>query len=79
MIIPHRELTPDTLQNLIEEFVSREGTDNGYDDTLQQRVARVQALLEKGEAVILYTELTESANIILRSELPLAERSDHFE
>ncbi|MCL6415554.1 YheU family protein [Aestuariirhabdus sp. Z084] len=70
MIIPHRDLQPATLTNLIEEFVSREGTDNGFDDTLEQRVQAVHRLLESGEAVILYTQLTESVNIIMRHDLP---------
>lgn len=76
MIIPHRELAASTLQNLIEEFVSRDGTDNGYDESLEQRVNKVRELLDRGDAVILYTELTESANIILRTELPVSERQN---
>ncbi|RRJ84422.1 YheU family protein [Aestuariirhabdus litorea] len=70
MIIPHRDLEAATLTNLIEEFVSREGTDNGYDDSLEQRVSAVRRLLDRGEAVILYTQLTESVNIVLRRDLP---------
>ncbi len=29
MIVPWQELEPDTLDNLIQEFVSRDGTDYG--------------------------------------------------
>ncbi len=29
MLIPHRELSPEALQGLIEEFVTRDGTDYG--------------------------------------------------
>lgn len=32
MLIPYEQLEPDTLTRLIEDFVSRDGTDNG-DDT----------------------------------------------
>ncbi|WP_426416792.1 YheU family protein [Aestuariirhabdus sp. LZHN29] len=76
MIIPHRDLQAETLRNLIEEFVSREGTDNGFEESLEQRVSAVHRLLERGEAVILYTQLTESANIILRRDLPQELRQD---
>ena len=30
MIMPHDNLTEEALQGLIEEFVTREGTDTGY-------------------------------------------------
>ena len=69
MIVPHTELQPDTLRNLIEEFVSREGTDYGgpvYD--LEQKVEQVQRQLEQGQAFILYSELHESCTIISKEE-----------
>jgi len=70
MIIPHQSLAADTLQNLIEEFVSREGTDYGYYDlTLQDKVQSVQAKLASGEIVILFIESTQSVNIVERESL----------
>jgi len=70
MIIPHQSLAADTLQNLIEEFVSREGTDYGdYDLTLQDKVRSVQAKLATGEIVILFIESTQSVNIVERESL----------
>ena len=30
LIIPHDQLSPQALKGLIEEFVTRDGTDNGY-------------------------------------------------
>jgi len=70
MIIPHQSLATDTLQNLIEEFVSREGTDYGdYDLTLQDKVQSVHAKLDSGEIVILFIESTQSVNIVERQSL----------
>jgi len=70
MIIPHQTLAADTLKNLIEEFVSREGTDYGdYDLTLQDKVQSVQAKLDSGEIVILFIESTQSVNIVERQSL----------
>jgi len=31
MIIPYDKLSPEALQALIEEFVTRDGTDTGYE------------------------------------------------
>ncbi|SPZ01389.1 Uncharacterised protein family (UPF0270) [Proteus mirabilis] len=41
MIIPWQELSTETLDNLIESFVLREGTDYGMQEkTLEQKVCR---------------------------------------
>ena len=42
MLIPWQDLSPETLENLIESFVLREGTDYGeHERTLEQKVADV--------------------------------------
>ena len=44
MIIPWQDLAPETLENLIESFVLREGTDYGEQErTLEQKGRRRQA------------------------------------
>ena len=64
MIIPYKELEAETLNNLIEEFVSRDGTDNGYDQDITVKVERVLSQLKKGEIVIVYDVNLESVNIV---------------
>jgi len=65
MIIPLDELQPDTLTAIIEQFVLGEGTDYGEQVySLQQKVAMVRRQLEKGEALLVYSELHDSVNII---------------
>ena len=65
MIIPFDKLSPETLQNIIEEFVSREGTDSGYTKgSLEENVARITGQLTKKQAVIVYDEKTETCNIV---------------
>ena len=54
MLIPYDQLEPDTLTRLIEDFVSREGTDNGDDTPQETRVLRVRHALSKGQAVIFF-------------------------
>lgn len=42
VIIPHEKLSSQALRGLIEEVVTRDGTDNGYiQATLEQNIARV--------------------------------------
>lgn len=65
MIIPWQELSTETLDNLIESFVLREGTDYGMQEkTLEQKVAGVKKQLVSGEAVLVWSELHESVNIM---------------
>lgn len=66
MIIPYDLLAADTLTNLIEEFVSREGTDNGYDETLNGKVEQVLRCLKTGEWVIVFDEESQTPNILPR-------------
>ncbi len=64
MIIPHQKLSPDALQALVEEFVTRSGTDYGNGEaSLTEKVQQVMRQLEKGEAVIVYDAAMETCNI----------------
>lgn len=69
MIIPWKELDPDTLNNLIEAFVLREGTDYGEQErSLEQKVDDVRRQLASGEVVLVWSELHESINIMPRGQ-----------
>lgn len=64
MIIPWQHIAPETLDNLIREFVLREGTDYGdVEVSLDEKVAQVRAQLQAKQAVIVYSELHESIDI----------------
>ncbi len=70
MIIPHQQLSADTLHALADEFVSREGTDYGVNERSQQsKIKQVIAQIERGEAFILYSELHESCTIISKQAM----------
>lgn len=70
MIIPWQQLTPEALENLIESFVLREGTDYGEQErSLTQKVADVRRQLQTGEAVLVWSELHETVNIMPRGQL----------
>ncbi|WP_049538063.1 YheU family protein [Vibrio harveyi] len=69
MIIPWQDISPETLENLIREFVLREGTDYGsVEVSLQSKIDQVKAQLEKGEAVIVFSELHETVDIQLKAK-----------
>lgn len=59
------DLSPEALRGLVEEFVSREGTDYGHADrSLESKVASVLRQLETGEARIVFDLESESASIV---------------
>lgn len=65
MIIPFEKLSPEALRGLIEEFITREGSDSGYTQkSLDENVDMVMRQLRRGEAFVVYDEHTESANIV---------------
>lgn len=64
MIIPWQQIDPETLENLIKEFILREGTDYGEQDfSLEQKIAQVQRQLKSGKVSIVFSELHESVDI----------------
>ncbi|MFT5312364.1 MAG: hypothetical protein ACI8Z9_000842 [Paraglaciecola sp.] len=65
MIIPIQELAQDTLFKLIEGFVLQEGTEYGAADvSLEEKVQQVYQQLQKDEAMLVYSELHETVNIV---------------
>jgi uncharacterized protein YheU (UPF0270 family) len=70
MLIPPAELEPDTLTRLIEEFVTREGTDNGDDTPLQTRVLRVRQALSKQQAYIVFDPDSQQCQLMLKHDIP---------
>ncbi len=68
MIIPWQALSPETLDNLIESFVLREGTDYGEQErSLEQKVSDVKRQLKSGDVVLVWSELHETVNIMPRN------------
>ena len=64
MIIPHTDIAPATLNSLIEEFVTRDGTDYGDIETsMATKVQQVKNQLERKEVFIVYSEEYETCNI----------------
>jgi len=70
MIIPYNELSEDALQALIEDFVTRDGTDYGeVEVSLQEKAEHLLALLKAGDLLITYNEVTEGCGLVSKDEL----------
>ncbi|MBP1602862.1 MAG: YheU family protein [Acidobacteria bacterium] len=65
--VPHAQLAPEVLRRLIEEFVTRDGTDYGaIERTLAEKVAIVVRQLEAGEVAIVVDAESETVDIVVR-------------
>ncbi|MGA2106322.1 MAG: YheU family protein [Syntrophorhabdales bacterium] len=65
-IVPIDRLSPEALRGVIEEFVTRQGTDYGEREVSSETsFAQVRHKLEKGLAVLIYDDETETTNIFL--------------
>lgn len=66
MNIPYQAIHEDTLRNMIEEYVTRDGTDYGEQEmSLEAKVAQVLALLKTGDVAIQYDEALEICEIVM--------------
>ncbi len=69
MEVPYQKLSENALRGVIEEFVTREGTDYGdrvY--SLDEKIAHVRRQLERREAVIVFDPENETINIVVGPE-----------
>ncbi len=72
--IPVNKLSPEALQGVIEEFISREGTDYGEIEVPREtKFRQVRSKLENGSAVLMFDDETETTNIFLADD-PLLRR-----
>lgn len=70
MIIPWQELNEETLLNLIESFILREGTDYGEIElSLSQKKQQLLTQIKSGKALIVWSELHESIDIKEKTQL----------
>mgnify|MGYP003603594332 CR=1 FL=1 len=70
MLIPYRHLQAETLRNLIADFVSRDGTDNGDETPETIRITRVEHALASGQALIYFDAELQQCILASRDEVP---------
>jgi uncharacterized protein len=61
MRIPHMQLSPAALRAVIEEFVTRDGTDHS---SVEPRIEAVLHELDAGRAELHFDDETQSCNIL---------------
>jgi uncharacterized protein YheU (UPF0270 family) len=63
--VPYTSLAPETLRAVVEEFVTRAGTDYGARERdLEEKIEDVMRQLRRGEARIVFDPETRSANLL---------------
>jgi len=73
-IIPPNKLSTKALRGVIEEFISREGTDYGEKEVSQEtKFRQVKDRLERGLAVLVFDDKTETTNIFM-ADNPILKR-----
>jgi uncharacterized protein YheU (UPF0270 family) len=66
MRIPHLQLSPTALRAVVEEFVTRDGTDNS---SVEQRIELVLRQLDVGNVELHFEQETETCNILPMNEV----------
>ena len=73
--VPYTSLQPDTLRAIVEEFITRAGTDYGdRERSMDEKIADVMRQLRRGEAIVVFDPGTASVNIVPAAG-PLRRRS----
>jgi uncharacterized protein YheU (UPF0270 family) len=74
-IIPINRLSREARRGVIEEFISRDGTDYGEKEALPERsFSQVKYELEKRLAILVYDNETQTTNI-LPADSPVAKKA----
>jgi hypothetical protein len=75
--IPLNKLSPAALRGVIEEFISRDGTDYGaIESSRETKFRQVSQKLAAGAAVLVFDDETETTNIFL-ADNPLLKSASH--
>lgn len=69
MIIPPESLSAEALQGVLEEFISRDGTDYGESElSLEAKVNRLRPQVMRGEVLIVFDEVLEGVTLMTLEE-----------
>jgi uncharacterized protein len=65
VIIPYEQLSPGALQGVVEEFVTRDGTDYGITEiSLDTKVDQVMRQLKNKKAVVVFDSISETCTLL---------------
>lgn len=69
LIIPPEKLEDAVLENILESYISREGTDYGeHELNLTQKMEILRPQVKKGEVLIVYDEDIESLTLMTKAD-----------
>jgi uncharacterized protein len=67
--VPYDSLNPETLRAVVEEFITRAGTDYGdHERTLDSKIADVMRQLQRGEAMVVFDARPDTVNIVVAGQ-----------
>ncbi len=66
--VPVAELSQPVLRGVVEEFITREATDYGFEVSFDAKFERVLKQLEKGDALIVYNTREQSTTLMTRRD-----------
>ncbi len=77
-IIPINRLSMDALHGVNEEFITRDGTDYGeIESDMETNFNVVKSKLEKGLAVLVFDDESETTNILLADDPVLVSMTNY--
>ena len=77
VLIPHERLSREALEGLVDEYVTREGTDYGHSNhSLEDKRKSVLRQIESGDVLVVFDPGEETCNLIRATDLPRAARTD---
>ncbi|BCD98464.1 YheU family protein [Marinagarivorans cellulosilyticus] len=72
MIIPPSKLDNDVLNNILEEFITREGTDYGLEElNLHEKVERLRPQIMNSEVLIVFDDKLQNIQLISKQDYTL--------
>ncbi len=70
VIVPPGQLSADALEGVVEEFITREGTDYGeFEFSLADKVQQVRAQLTAGSVYIVFDTRAETCTLMTKEEV----------
>ena len=69
LIVPYDQLSPEALNGVIEEFVTRDGTDYGEKEvSLETKMSQVLSQIKSKKAAIVFDQESETCTILSNND-----------
>ncbi len=70
VVVPHSSISAEALANLVDDFITREGTDYGErEHSPEEKRASVERQLAKGTVLIVFDPESETVNLVRAEDL----------